>query len=504
MAKGENLEKPKKKGGMVIVIGMGAKPKKDSMKKAFGRGSDDAKLSSRAKTLRRFKSGRKKIDDALERRKVDPEEFHGEFLRRHGMNFEDYLADGSAKIDPQALIDELAEKRFGAAKKTAVKDGLLNTEKFKGLLRNQNISEREWKRAVGKIKDSDLTRNTFSELVQRLGNPNDDATPPQSYNQIFQEYDRANAGEYDYDELEDADAQDRRAEEGEPPKDSDEESRALRFYERLFSHLPNPTQVALQQLGRGTVRDQNRQDIEDEFKEGLTPDTTPSSVFTQRNVAPGFRAGSPDEDEDPNVGFDAQSIGATTPKTMTANPRELGPLSRPREGQGEERIVRPFRMQTSFDDPKNVMNAAWALLKGNPSMRDAEGRAINHPAAMVYDDLATQVHLNEIGPNDFIDDPDDETAADRMEQMRNPTHQKKLLRRLKQGKHASMFDAKMAARNDQAEQNRLRQMREEARGQTRNTMEFGNEDDSPSPNYGIQQSTGTDVRMKPSNIMDQM
>ena len=420
MAKGENLEKPKKKGGMVIVIGMGAKPK-DSMKKSFGRGSDDAKLAGRAKTLRRFKSGRNKIDDVLARRKVDPEEFHGEFLRRHGMNFEDYLEDDSANIDPQALIDELAEKRFGAAKKTAIegqqrrekrakqiRDNLLNTSKFKGMLRNQNISEGQWKRAVGKIPMNKLTRNTFNELVDKLGTgkprpsksrggqKNDVTTysgPAQSYDRIFHEYDRANAGEYDDNELEDADAQDRRAEESsgrrdikvqrrakgaryydpsvegtaeikdELPQGSEEESRALRFYERLFSHLPNPTQMALQQLGRGTISDQNRQDIEAEFREGQTPDTTPSTVFTQPNVPPGFRAGSPDEDEDPMVGFDAASIGATTPKSQTANPRQLPPFMRPREGQGEERIIRPFRMQTSFDDPKNVMDSAWALLK---------------------------------------------------------------------------------------------------------------------------------------------
>ena len=62
----------------------------------------------------------------------------------------------------------------------------------------------------------------------------------------------------------------------------------------------------------------------------------------------------------------------------------------------------------------------------------------------------------------------------------------------------------MAMRNDKAERNRLRGYREEAREQTRNTMDFGNEDDSPGPNYGVQQSTGTDVRMKPGNIMDQM
>jgi hypothetical protein len=205
-----------------------------------------------------------------------------------------------------------------------------------------------------------------------------------------------------------------------------------------------------------------------------------------------------DNDEDPNVGFDAASIGATTPKGQTANPRELGPLSGPREGQGEDRIVRPFQMQTSFDDPKNVMSSAWGLLKGNPSMRDAEGRAINHPAAMVYDDLAAQIHLNEQDPFDERHgNPDDKSAADVMEEMRKPTHQRKVMRRLKQGKPASFLDAKMAMRDDKAEQDRLNRYRQEAREQTRNTMEFGNEDNSPSPNYGIMQTSFDD----PKNVM---
>lgn len=92
------------------------------------------------------------------------------------------------------------------------------------------------------------------------------------------------------------------------------------------------------------------------------------------------------------------------------------------------------------------MNEAWALLKGNPSMRDARGKAINHPAAMVYDDLAHQFYL------------------------------------------ANRGRVKYGAKPAQEDEDRLRQMREEAREQTRDRMDFGNEDDSPSPNYGIQRT----------------
>jgi len=464
MAKGENLEKPKKKGGMVIVIGMGAKPK-DSMKKSFGRGSDDAKLAGRSKLLNRLRSGRLNIDDILGKRKIDPDEFHGEFRRRHNMDFEDYLKEKGADIDVQAMLDELAEKRFGAAKKTAIegrqrrenrakqmRENLLNTSKFKGMLRNQGIDENQWKRAVNKIPMNQITRNTFNELIDKLGrgkprpsrqsrerNTTTHDGPAQSYDEIFAEHGNPfdMRGEDEEEEM-DADAQDRRVEDkkggrrkitmfdrergeggrgqgfpggsrlyqrrgmaynqpdvagtargevgikDELPQGSDEEQRALEFYERLYSHHRNPMQSALQQLGRGTVSDQNRQDIEEEFREGSSgPDTTPSTVFTKPNAPPGFRAGSPDEDEDPNVGFDARSIGATTPKKDTANPRELNDPRSTRAGQGEEQTIRPFRMQTSFDDPMNVMDAAWALLKGNPDMTDMSGDSVP-PAAMNY------------------------------------------------------------------------------------------------------------------------
>jgi len=442
MAKGENLEKPKKKGGMVIVIGMGAKPK-ESMKKSFGRGSDDAKLANRAKTLRRFKSGRNNIDDILDKRKIDPDEFHGEFLRRNNMSFEDYLESDRSDADIQGLIDELAEKRFGAAKKTAIegqqrregrakqlRESLLNTSKFRGMLRNKGIDENAWLRAVNKIPMTQMNDNTFNELIDKLktrdggggqrnrgssrDTPRDTPRDTSVGAGLDALADRVVEDHEDYQQRRgrglDADAQDRMAEDekggrrrikvfdrkhggahggprdaeiiDELPQDSEEEARALRFYQRLFSHHPDPIRSALQQLGRGTVRDQNRQDFEDELREGLTPDPTPSTVFTKPNAPPGFRAGSPDEDEDPNVRFDAASIGATTPKKDTANPRELNDPRSTRAGQGEERTIRPFQMQTSFDST-NVMDAAWALLKGNPDMTDMSGNSVP-PAVMNY------------------------------------------------------------------------------------------------------------------------
>ena len=132
-------------------------------------------------------------------------------------------------------------------------------------------------------------------------------------------------------------------------------------------------------------------------------------------------------------------------------------------------------------------------------MRDAEGRAISHPAAMVYENLAARVGMAEMGRDDYYDN--DESVADRMEQMRKPTHQRRLMQRLKQGKPATFFDAKMATRNDEADKKRLNTYRQDARDETQHEMQFGEHSNDkgevPYKNYGVQQSTGTDVQMIP-------
>jgi len=155
------------------------------------------------------------------------------------------------------------------------------------------------------------------------------------------------------------------------------------------------------------------------------------------------------------------------------------------------------------------MKEAWKLLKGNPVMRDKYGRAINHPAAMVYDDLARQINIKEnTGPysnSGSFDSrrPDDETEAYRMEQMQEPTHQREIMRRLEREIPTSFFEAKMAMRNDEDEKKRLEQYRQSARDRTSRIMDkpsHSHQHTMPTagPNYKIQrQSAGTDVQMMP-------
>lgn len=177
MAKGENLEKPskKKKTGMVIVIGMGAKPPKDSMKKAErrGRGSAGAKRAKSSKFFDKLKRGTLNIDEIAERRRIDPENLHGEIQRRHNMSFEDYLNSERPPFNMQELLNDLAEgaasKRTDERKQQRILDGLLNTEKFKNRLNAAGITPMEWHKAVRREEESGkLTEDTFNELFEEL------------------------------------------------------------------------------------------------------------------------------------------------------------------------------------------------------------------------------------------------------------------------------------------------------------------------------------------------
>lgn len=162
----------------------------------------------------------------------------------------------------------------------------------------------------------------------------------------------------------------------------------------------------------------------------------------------------------------------------------------------------------------NPMNEAWTLLKGNPSMRDAEDRPINHPAAMVYDSLASRLEDQRremrrrrargalhprfppsIPPTRTTRYPR-EALSDMAERMSKPTHQN-LVREGKTG-----MGTREARERDYASSRRLRDMRRDARDEVSHDM--AQPDPEAGPNYGIGVSTGTDARMKQGNIMEQM
>lgn len=177
----------------------------------------------------------------------------------------------------------------------------------------------------------------------------------------------------------------------------------------------------------------------------------------------------------------------------------------------------------------NPMNEAWTLLKGNPSMRDANDQPINHPAAMVYENLAAQMEevvrrkMKDRQPNaPPTTSRGDEELSDAMEQLSNPTGEKRVLEGIEEKQNrmeqdwrekphaipryvfgpATVKRLREARKNDQQSRDLADFLRQSARNELHNDMEHPNPETGP--NYGTRLSTGTDVRMKPGNIMEQM
>lgn len=458
MAKGEDLQKPKK-GGMVIVIGVGAKPKKKGdVKKAEegdaprrqrrrrGRGGERATLRRLYSRLRNEKERTgTNINAFLEKRKIDPEEFYGEFQRRTGEDFDDYLKAKTDKFDVQALLNELGEKAFQERKAKAIERrsgagkekrkqeniyyGLLNTPV--NLLQRKGIDPERFRRAVQRMKDKGekVDNNTFNFLINRFS----DEDAARDYKDLPDEAFRLSPrgpNKRDYGEAQ------------------DHEYRNMR---RILSALSEQYgEEAVDAMARryavegitGAPVGHDRSKVEGR---DLSVFNQPSTVFTNPRAAPDTRMSSPQEEEYEGVTFDPRS----------------------KDIRGDTRQHREFIMRALSPETVNVMNEAFALLKGNRDMRDTDGKPIEHPAAMVFDNLAAQIE----DPNALFHE-DDESVADAMESMRRYN------------------------------QSRLRRERERAREQTSKTMESGNENFTPGFNPGIKRMPRpeeTDV----ANIMDE-
>lgn len=160
----------------------------------------------------------------------------------------------------------------------------------------------------------------------------------------------------------------------------------------------------------------------------------------------------------------------------------------------------------------NPMNEAWTLLKGNPAMRDAQGRAINHPAAVVYDSLASRLEDERRAESRFqrlggsrgekrrVDgggrvlartldamerEVPREELSDMAERMRKPTRQMRIRRDLKDGGNPTYADLMIAQRRDDEDKKRLNAMRQDARDETSHEMAQGNRFPEV-PNYGVE------------------
>tara|TARA_R100001510_G_scaffold57586_1_gene66293 strand:+ start:2427 stop:3986 length:1560 start_codon:yes stop_codon:yes gene_type:complete len=438
MPKGESLEKPKK-GGMVLIIGMGAKPKKDKekMKKQERRrppkrgGAGAKPRAQKHRFLQLMRKNPNHFDETLKHLKI-PRQLFSMYLRdTKGISIEDMLRNKELNIPK--IIDQV-KKINNQNRGHFDKDGRPN-KGLANMLEARGIS-------VGKFKRS-LNTNPFQDFQERLnqlatrdnrrrpkkGQPKkggrkgamfqDDnmtaeeaeesrqaAARSKQIDDEFREsgypglFDKLRAEEKKEMESEFEEPSGPRMipvtrfktkkdmgmnEDGQegmaavidrPEHGSDEEEKLLQHYMRLFSHREDPKEQAFRRL-RGSIEedeglDQNRPEAAMRRKEKMPQDRNPSEVFTEPQAPIGTQLGSPQDDEDPSLGFDPVSIGAVTPKKDIFNPRVLNDPRSPRAGQGTDRRVEDMLMSSS--DSRNVMDPAWSLLKGGFSTIDLIAR----------------------------------------------------------------------------------------------------------------------------------
>lgn len=398
-------KKKPKKGGMVLIIGMGGKPKdmKKAERRVAGRGSADAQAASRNKTHSRLRSGRLDIDKILGKRSINPENFHGEMQRRHGMDMEEYLSHDSAPFDIQSLIDELAEKSAnerGQAKSSrtnrraqSLRNGLTNP-RITGMLRDRGITRQEWDREVEGLKDSELNDNTFSELLRKLAPEMSDDERKQlsnkadrifrgqgGYDTLFDEVDRDNSGEVDTDKRS---VHDMPLSESDPSGESDEEEkmqRLLQLFEARGSSDPMEDAMRAMHAMGGQASDPDKGQKTGTHKEifnapsDFTVPYRGSGERVQDSKASG--KGRNPAGPAPPGSVEAEYYGFRGPSPIRGSGNE-----EPEEEDTNMDAVEQNMFRSSFDNP-NVMDAAWKLLKGNPDMSDRGGKSV-HPAAMNY------------------------------------------------------------------------------------------------------------------------
>jgi len=456
-------EKKPKKGGMVIVIGVGAKPKKkDQMKKA----EDDAPKRERRgrggkrSTTRRFhdrvNTGRINLEEILDKRRIDPEEFHGEFRRRTGKDFDEYMSSGENKFDIQEMIDDIASKsaearggqreQRGQDRQRQIFDGLMMTPER--TLRNMGIKQEDWKRAVTqRNREGGLTGDTFKQLTSKLGDRKKIAEMAEKRATISREKGQEAQAEFTegggyrgvsdevFDHLtshrEDEEQKRHLATRGDEDDNEHEQNQEYERMKRLLSALNvqySPDVVdamARRYATEGRTGAPTTQAAVDHHGfatggqgrgGGSSVSHLPSTVFTKPKAAANTRMSSPQEEEFEGVTFD--------------------PHSKDIQGGGS-RQHQEFIMRALQSDLVNPMESAFSLLKANPDMTDSKGRTVP-PAVMNYAQQARALE-DSLQHNNYMDLPstrEDEREGLAAEDMREGENTRRFLEALKTGRGA--------------------------------------------------------------------
>lgn len=126
-------KKDKKKTGMVLIIGMGVKPKKgkgslkkeEKKKRKIVRGGEGAKVARNLKELKQLRGlDEAGIDEYIKNRKLDPQETHGKIMQQFGKPIEELLQDEKTGLQVADFLLDEGSKAFEArrGKREEMKD----------------------------------------------------------------------------------------------------------------------------------------------------------------------------------------------------------------------------------------------------------------------------------------------------------------------------------------------------------------------------------------------
>ena len=392
-------EKPKK-GGMVLIIGMGAKPpkSKEKVKKADeepkkrvrsrggrkGGYSEDALRTSaknpqhKTRNMSRFlnfkrmlKKNPAHLDELLEKSRMSKEELEHFIRLVTGANsFEEAM---KLKQDVPGMIED-------AAGLLAINrsNNPLENKKMAEVLKRRGIPISEYKKHVEKNPFWGIEKD-FDELMDSLQGFKGGSTRAARNERPRGRVERREARRASREMAQEAD-EEARDEQGY----TDHELQTMTNILSASMPVEQARRMAARYLESGTHT---------EAEHTKSPFGIPSYDKIHQGTGKGGRGGayttanflSQFATQRGYPGRHVEGSVSAQPSTLFSQPRTVGvKLSSPQEEESED-LIDYGATRKSSDNP---IDLAWAILKANPEMKDARGQNIDHTSAAFYDNLA--------------------------------------------------------------------------------------------------------------------
>lgn len=258
-------KKDKKKTGMVLIIGMGVKPKKgkgslkkeEKKKRKIVRGGEGAKVARNLKELKELRGlDEAGIDNYIENKALDPEETHGKIIQQFGKPIEELLQDEKSGLQVADFLLDEGSKAFDARreKREEMKDKTarnirelttrINQEKDRQLFNPQDVEQH-----IDSLSDEErgaygMSNEKFKDLIDSIYRATK-RRRKQLRGDMFQNYLRRRLGESYKTPEEEAgmrDDEEARARGDDSAIDDEEYNRILRLL--LTRRIRNPEETA--------------------------------------------------------------------------------------------------------------------------------------------------------------------------------------------------------------------------------------------------------------------